>query len=128
MAVVAWFKCGGSLQEAPFVGLIQDYDLLSQPERRHAEVAVLEMFTESELALLKSYLIREHSWPVLDGSVPLPFYPFREVTSSKRIVTPYSLQPETDNSGFYGLSEEANYDLPFQVWGYYSTPPNVSDR
>ncbi len=107
---VSWFVRGKADPPAPYEILINDYDP-SVGHAIHAQNAVKELFTIEEADAFSAYLIRSKidATPIIKAA-ELPF-------DMKRAgFLEFAVGEAT---GFYRASEEDDYDLPFEVWGYY---------
>lgn len=107
---VSWFVRGRTEPPAPYEILINHYDT-SAGHVIHAQNAVKELFTIEEADAFSAYLTRSKidATPIIKAA-ELPF-------EMKR--AGFLEFAGGDAAGFYRASEEDDYDLPFQVWGYY---------
>lgn len=107
---VSWFVKGRVNPPAPYEILINDYDP-SAGHVTHAQNAVKELFTLEEADAFSAYLTRSKidATPIIKAA-DLPF-------EMKR--AGFLEFAAGEAAGFYRASEEEDYDLPFQVWGYY---------
>lgn len=101
-----WFYVERKLPIAPYEHIIKDYDPL---KCKDAETSVNEFFTGLEIEMLRNY-ISDLSLEVKEVDLPLP---------SNCI--PLSHSPSGGGEGYYLLSEQEDYNLPFKVWGYYDS-------
>ncbi len=96
---------------APFAEAIQNYDRMEDSNKFYAEESLQELFTERELRQLQEYLLLVHDdREALAEEVSLPL-------ASKSF--PLSGIPVGGSSGWYQLSRESEYALPFTVYGFF---------
>jgi hypothetical protein len=140
--VFHWFCVGRKEPISDYKNLILGYNHLSPSVRDLSQSLVDEMLTDEEFHQLKSYLMRRHGADTRTTLVTAPVFATRSRSSSKsesRPFLPGSLAAgttdgaatpatpgtatfiESNTSGFYPLSLEEGYDLPFAVWGFYGS-------
>ncbi len=107
---VSWFVRGRAEPPAPYEALIAHYDA-SVGHVVHAQNAVKELFTIEEADTFSAYLTRSKidATPIIKAA-ELPFEMNRAGFLEFAV---------GEAAGFYQASEEDDYDLPFQVWGYF---------
>jgi len=89
--------------------LIKDYDPKAYAIY-YAEAFVDELFTEDEARQLKDYIDQSHEGETIIKEQPLPV---------DNNVMGYGAIPVGGMQDFYMLSKEAEYSLPFKVYGYF---------
>jgi hypothetical protein len=72
-----------------------------------------ELFTEEEIKLLEEYLNRVHDLKMEIHEIDLPIPP-------DGIPRGELAEGDSDTDGYYYLSQELGYDLPFAVSAYYN--------
>ena len=118
---INWFikhRDGDNEPPVPYEEAIVGYEQLSAARKNSQEgtpeEAVRELFTEGEAEALREYLLAVHNDDTATlEEINLPLddkhtWPL----GGLHIVTP-------GPCGFYMLSEEPRYNLPFKVWGFY---------
>ncbi len=107
---VSWFVKGRAEPPDPYEILINDYDP-SAGHVIHAQNAVKELFTIEEADAFSAFLTRSKidATPIIQVA-DLPFDMKRAGFLEFAV---------GEAAGFYRASEEEDYNLPFQVWGYY---------
>ncbi len=108
---ITWYCLERREPPAPFEVLIKDYYSLPEKLRKILENDVRRYLTATELEALRRYMESKYDIEVFAEEVKLPisrkgFFPENEG------VTVYD---------FLELSEKDGYNLPFKVWGYYTT-------
>lgn len=124
-ASVHWFRHGRrETPVAPYETLILGYKQLKPDEQERAEAMVDEMFTDAEFQALRAYLYESQPGADLRTSMMVP-----PISSTKQenernrgLVRPFSICEEGESGGFYRLTEQPGYALPFPVWGYFTHP------
>ena len=109
----SWLQVGTRTPGRPYEMLIEDYDP-SDPSGTNAspENRIDELFTEFEAAMLKRYLDQEHPDVITEiKGVKLPI-----LNNSMG----WLLWPLGVGMGFYRLSQDQGYHLPFKVWGHFN--------
>ena len=91
--------------------LVQDYDQRSKSGQADSRVAVMELFIPEEIEQLKIWFRTRRQTEVKAYNVKLPL--------SKKRPSFRGGQPG-HLSDFIIFSEERDYDLPCEVWGYYN--------
>lgn len=71
------------------------------------------LFTGAEIVKLREYLHQAHDTDLFVQKVSLP------VKETALDTIPEGESPLTHGTGFYMLSKETGYSLPFSVWAYY---------
>jgi hypothetical protein len=112
-----WFVTNRKKPVASYEDFIWDYSELASIAQAYSASFLDELLTDYEAALLSEYLkincknalmLEEQELPLFfEGD--LPFSSF--LTSFK----------QTTESGFYPLFEQANYNLPFNICGFFWT-------
>ncbi len=108
---ITWYCLERKEPQAPYEALIDNYRSLPDKVRKVLETDVKRYLTATELELLKNYMESRYDIEVLADEIELPvkskgFFP------NTGGVTVYD---------FLELSEKDGYNLPFKVWGYYTT-------
>lgn len=106
-----WIYLNRQLAVAPYEKLVSNFKGLNKNVRPYFEECVKEFFTLDEINLLKSYLlsrgtilyVKEEVLPITDVFIPISY----------RQMSP------REGRGFYDLSAEEDYAIPFKVWGYF---------
>lgn len=107
-----WFVCDREPSVVAYSEAIQDYEENFEDSRMrsYSEFAVDELFTASEVAALKYYLLAAHGveCEVEEVDIPIPLG-----------ASGYNSIPVGGLCDFYMLYKTESYDLPFKVMGYY---------
>lgn len=106
---IDWFVIGRTAPPAPYEELIRDYDQEDE-NACYDEILANELFIETEIDELKKYLFSRHQIALQFEAVEVPI---------KTGTLSYGLLLISGEKGFYGLVEEADYDLSFSVLGHY---------
>lgn len=106
---IDWFVIGRTAPPAPYEELIRDYDQEDE-NACYDEILANELFLETEIEELKKYLFGKHQIDLYSEAVEVPIKPG---------TLSYGLLLISGEKGFYGLVEEADYDLNFSVLGHY---------
>lgn len=107
-----WIHVGRKRPPAPYRRLISNYDSVDKRLVPYFEECVKELFTTDEAKALETYLKENHGILVKINEESLP-------VSGLFIPLPYKEIPPASGRGFYDLSAEKGYNLPFKVWAYY---------
>ncbi len=108
---ITWYCLEREEPPAPYEVLIDDYRSLPDKVRKIMEADVKRYLTARELESLKNYMESRYDIEVFAEKVDLPVRNKAFFPSDDR-VTVYD---------FLELSEKDGYNLPFKVWGYYTT-------
>ncbi len=119
-----WFRKDRTEPVAPYETLIQSYKQLTAPDQRlRAEQMVNEFFTEAEFHALRDYLQKKQGADLRTGVLVAPVNGVKYDSEGRPgLLRPFARCVDGEGGGFYKLSEEPGYALPFTVWGYYTAP------
>ncbi len=108
---ITWYCLERKNPPAPYEVLIDNYFSLPRKLQKVLELDVKRYLTGGELKMLKLYMESRYDIEVLADHVEIP-------------VTRKAFFSDNDRAVVYDfleLSEKEGYDLPFKVWGYYTT-------
>jgi hypothetical protein len=118
-----WFRTDRTEPVAPYPGLILGYGQMSPEQQRSAERMVNELLTEEEYRALRDYLQTKKRADLRIGVLVAPVNALKPANElGLGLVRPFGAHVDGEGGGFYRLSEDPDYTLPFSVWGYYSRP------
>ncbi|MDX1919931.1 MAG: hypothetical protein SFU25_04255 [Candidatus Caenarcaniphilales bacterium] len=123
--VFQWFIVNRKQPLIDYRQAIWDYEILDGRQKLYAECSLDELFSEYELLTFKDFLLKNSKTEVKFNEQNLPLF----FTGEKPYGSLISSYNQTRESGFYPVCQQASYNLPFQVWGFYSTESvNPSER
>jgi hypothetical protein len=108
---------------APYNEIVLGYDHLPEEQKALSEVAIRELFTEGEFIAFRNYMEQGHGEDIRTGMLIAPvniLKPGNELGLG--LTRPFSQHEESGASGFFRLSEQIDWKLPFRVWGFYTIP------
>jgi hypothetical protein len=108
----------------PYPKLILGYSHMTSEQKASAEATARELFTEEEYFALRNYLSRKRA----DLRTGMLIAPFNALKPGNELGLGFSRplcrrKPDTEGGGFFALRDaDPEYDLPFDVWAYYTDP------
>jgi len=108
---ITWYCLERKVPPAPFDVLIDDYYSLPDKLRKILEIDVKRYLTGTELEALRRYMESRYDIEVFADEVKLPVSTKGFFSNDDRVVV----------YDFLELSEKDGYNLPFKIWGYYTT-------
>jgi hypothetical protein len=118
-----WFRKDRPAPIGSYEDLILGYKQMNPEQQRSSERMVDELFTEEEFHALRSFLQRKKNQDVRTGMLVPPVNSVKPGNElGLGLVRPFGDRIEGTEGGFYKLSDEPDYTLPFPVWGYYTQP------
>ncbi len=126
LVIFHWFCVARETPFEPIAAMIMGYKTLTEDARARAEATVNEFFSEEEFHLLRSYLRERHGEDLRTTLLVAPVSAVKPDSSTQiGQGRPFAQCVPSEACGFYRLSEEKGYTLPFTVWGYYSLPARM---
>ena len=114
-----WFMIDRKTPVGRYAALIRDYYRVDERARLYAEGAVDELFTAEEADALLAYLQQHHpdgsTHVVTAASLPLG----NGGGAGAAMIAGYDAIAVGGPQDFYMLHKEADWNLPFNVYGYY---------
>lgn len=118
--VIRWFRVGKRQPPLAYGKLIADYHGLDELPRIYTERFVDELFTAEEVAQLDGYLENTNGQTLelhaVNGST---LHKAKVNFPLNGTVYGYSDRPIGGHADYFLLARQSDYDLPFQVHGYF---------
>ena len=108
--VIAWFTERAETI-IPYNTAIEDYDNLTEEERRYPEAAIHEIFIENEAVLLKQFLDEHRGGITIIEKIPLPI---------EKDAMPFGSVAVGGLKNLLTLSRSQDYTLDFFCMGYFN--------
>jgi len=107
-----WFNAAFTRPDLPYAALIEGYDQMASDLRVYPEYFLGELFTAEQVGALVGYLDRHHGdecvQTVSRAEMPIPGN-----------MVAFGAIDIGGSEDFNRLCMEAEWTLPFKVWGYY---------
>jgi hypothetical protein len=124
-AIVYWFCVSRPEPLMSRGNLIFDYDKMNYNQKLRTGTYVSECLSLEECRGIKPYLLGRYGGQLYDNSVRLSYFPWYVKGSKPKLIEP-PVHKERSYTGFVKICENADYNLPFDVWGYYTSPVDES--